>query len=179
MTAQEEETLERQLTAIARRKSGYSVHNLMERARENDRSQQQTALMLLCVATVFFAVAVGMIVSSVTRQFHSQERTVGMLRAVGADEKVILDCYGRQSASAVIGGTVLSLGMVALIFLSELVTLVTYQLTLSAMFLKQLGLMTMAIVAMSVVCWLVCRFLLGFRIRATLKKSIIENIKEL
>lgn len=179
MTAQEEETLERQLTAIARRKSGYSVHNLMERARENDRSQQQTALVLLCVATVFFAVAVGMIVSSVTRQFHSQERTVGMLRAVGADEKVILDCYGRQSASAVIGGTVLSLGMVALIFLSELVTLVTYQLTLSAMFLKQLGLMTMAIVAMSVVCWLVCRFLLGFRIRATLKKSIIENIKEL
>lgn len=179
MTAQEEETLERQLTAIARRKSGYSVYNLMEQARENDRSQQQTALMLLCVATVFFAVAAGMIVSSVTRQFHSQERTVGMLRAVGADEKMILDCYGRQTAAAVIGGTALSLGMVLLILLSELITVVQHQIVLSLSTMKQLGIMTVAILVMAAVCWLVCRFLLNFRIRATLKKSIIENIKEL
>lgn len=179
MTQTEEETLERQLTAIARRKNGYSLHNLMEQSRENARSQRQTALMLLCVAIVFFTVAVGMIVSSVTRQFHSQERTVGMLRAVGADEKAILSCFGRQAAFAVAGGTVLSLALMVMILLSEIITAVQRQLSMSLSTLRQLGLMTAAILVMAAVCWLICRFLLGFRIRATLGKSIIENIKEL
>ena len=175
MTLAEEEVLTRQLTAISRRSEHYSVDNQVARFRESEESNRQTFLLFLSVLTVFFTVSVGMIVSSVTRQLHSQGRTIGMLRAVGADEKAILGCYSGQIRAAVWGGFALSGSLFGVIQLINM-------LNVPARFLRNLleaGLTLGSLAALTLLCSLVCRVILGLRIREIVNKSIIDNIREL
>lgn len=175
MTLEEEETLLRQLTAISRRSENYSVQNYVEQFRRSEERNRQTFLLFFSVLTVFFTVSVGMIVSSVTRQLHSQGRTIGMLRAVGADEKAILGCYSGQIRAAVWGGFALSGSFFGLIGLINLLN--ATHLTLKAMLEALLIIVPM--IAMTLLCSLVCRFILRLRIREIVNKSIIDNIREL
>lgn len=99
-----EERLERQLSAIARRNDGFAVQNFMEIARQRAQAQRQELILFTSIAFLFFAVSVGMIVSASTRQLHSESRTIGMLRAVGADERIILGCYSGQLYAGIMGG---------------------------------------------------------------------------
>ena len=174
-----EERLERQINAIARRTQGLSVQNWVEKYREREQANQQTLLLYVSVVAVFFAVAVSMIVSAVTRQLNSEGRTIGMLRAVGADEKAILGCYSGQLNAAVLGG----LGITAafsFLFLAFLI--------LDAMpygYNPFQGQMTMlvgfavTVLVMAAACWLLARQILRMRIREIVNKSIIDNIREL
>ena len=174
-----EERLERQINAIARRSEGFSVQNWVKNHREREQANGQTMLLCISVVTVFFAVAVGMIVSSVTRQLHSEGRTIGMLRAVGADEKAILGCYSGQLNAAVLGG----LGITATLSFLFLVFLI-----LDAMpygynpFQGQMMMLVgfaVTVLVMAAACWLLARQILRLRIREIVNKSIIDNIREL
>lgn len=111
LTLEEEEKLERQLNAIARRYEGYTVFNQMDNYRQRETANQQEIFLFASIAIVFFSVSVGMVVSSVTRQLNSEGRTIGMLRAVGADEKAILGCYSGPLNASVAGGLGISLGL--------------------------------------------------------------------
>lgn len=176
---EDEETMERQLTAISRRYSGYTVYNQMENYRERQQARHQEILLVFAVVTVFFAVSVSMIVSSITRQLHSEGRTIGMLRAVGADEKAVLGCYIGSLNASVLGG----LGICIMLFFLFLVFLF-----IDAMphgynpFTGQMDIISIFLIialAMAAACWLLARQILRLRIREIVNKSIIDNIREL
>ncbi len=179
LALEEEQLLESQLTAITRRTDDFTVYNRMAAMRENEESSRQTILLFSSVTVLFFAVAVGMIVSSVTRQLNSEGRTIGMLRAVGADEKAILGCYSGQVNASVVGGLLITLLLLSL-YAGVYVFFLMYEGYRPSVWEVQ-DYLTMVVMscAMAVSCWLACRFILRLRIRKLVSKSIIENIKEL
>ncbi|MBQ9843522.1 MAG: ABC transporter permease [Oscillospiraceae bacterium] len=178
ISLEEEELLERQLEAIARRNEGYSVWNVLESFRQRETARKQEMLLYAAIAVVFFSVSVGMIVSSVTRQLDSEGRTIGMLRAVGADERAILRCYSGRITASVLGGMGICFVLLLLYFLVCVVDAIARgyflhsELTLIAVFAA-------TVTALGLFCLVVCKFLLRFRIREIVRKSIIENIREL
>ena len=175
LTGEEEEILLRQLTAISRRSESYSVQNQVEQFRKQEQSNQQTFLLFFSVIIVFFTVSVGMIVSSVTRQLHSEGRTIGMLRAVGADEKAILGCYSGQIRAAVLGGFVLSGSLFGAIQTINILNMPSRLLRN----LLETALMFGSMIVLTLLCTLLCCLILRMRIREIVHKSIIDNIREL
>lgn len=181
ITSEEEETLERQLSAIARRSDGYTVFNQVENFRQQQQENQQKILLFAAIAIVFFSAAVGMIVSSVTRQLRSEGRTIGMLRAVGADKKAILGCCSGQVTASVAGGLGISLGLLLLNLIRYLIDGIQsgYSYSMFAYEIRRFIPILATICVMGGICLSVCKFLLRFRIREIVKKSIIDNIREL
>ncbi|MBE6950002.1 MAG: ABC transporter permease [Ruminococcaceae bacterium] len=180
LTLQQEEALERQLSAILRRTGGYTLDNQAAEQRKSVQDNQRMLVMFLCIILVFFSVAVGMIVSSVTRQLHNEGRTIGMLRAVGADEKAILGCYSGQLNAAIFGGLGIAGAVYILFGIFSVIDAIGnpfFRIRLADIlqWAAVLGL-TLAVAA---ACWALSRFILGLRIREILKKSIIDNIREL
>lgn len=178
LSIEAEKTLEQQLNAIARRNDGYTVFNRAENYREREAARQQEILLYTAVSILFFSVSVGMIVSSVTRQLNNEGRTIGMLRAVGADEKAILGCYSGRITASVLGGMGVSFALFLVYFLLYLVDAV-YRGYLASSEIRLMIVITTTIVALGLLCLLVCKFLLRFRIREIVNKSIIDNIREL
>ncbi len=179
ITLEEEETLERQITAIARRNEGYTVSNNVALHRENAQSNQQATLLFVALIILFFSVSVGMIVSAVTRQLNTEGRTIGMLRAVGADEKAILGCYSGSVTASVAGGAGISLGLFGGYVLLNGLTLLYWGQRFSRYEIRVFTVAAITICVMAVLCWFACRFFLRLRIREIVSKSIIDNIREL
>lgn len=161
--ADTEEELTRSINAIARRAENSRMANNMEIAREDARSYYQLVVLLGAIALVFFAVSAGMILSTVTRQLQADGQRIGMLRAVGADEKTILGCYSGQVFLS------LALGMVLAVVLW-----VCMDVGLAYCFRG-----IAAIVLFSGSCLGLCILLLRRRVRQVTNQSIIENIREL
>ena len=178
LSIEAEKTLEQQLNAIARRTDGYTVFNRAENYRELEAARQQEILLYTAIGILFFSVSVGMMVSSVTRQLNSEGRTIGMLRAVGADEKAILDCYSGRIIASVLGGMGISFGLFFIYFLIYLVDALDRGYLVSGEIILMI-IITATIVVLGFLCLLVCKFLLRFRIREIVNKSIIDNIREL
>lgn len=180
ITLEEEETLERQITAITRRAGAWSVSNEVKNYREARQEDQQQIFLFLSVTTVFFAVAVGMIVSSVTRQLQSEGHTIGMLRAVGADEKAILGCYSGTMTAGILGGFLISLVLWVAYFLLCIVQASRFGgWSIVAYYGKMAGGLIGCDVVMALLCYAACHILLRRRIREIVNRSIIENIREL
>ena len=179
LSLEEEARLERQLNAIARRNEGYTVNNWAENYRQRQQARQQEMILYASVVTVFFAVAVGMIVSAVTRQLNSEGRTIGMLRAVGADEKAILGCYSGQLNAGILGGVAISFGLLGLYCLAFFIDGLRYHYTMTKQDTIICVMMAIIICTMAFLCYVICKFLLRFRIREIVNKSIIDNIREL
>lgn len=161
--ADTEEELTRSINAIARRAEGSRVVNNMETAREDARSYYQLLVLVGAIALVFFAVSAGMILSTVTRQLQADGKRIGMLRAVGADEKTILGCYSGQVFLS------LALGM-------ALAVVIWVCLDVGLAYCSR-GIA--AIVLFSLSCLGLCLLLLRRRVRQITNQSIIENIREL
>ena len=179
LSPEEEARLERQLDAIARRSEGYTVQNWAENYRERMQANRQEIILYASVVTVFFAVAVGMIVSSVTRQLNSEGRTIGMLRAVGADEKAILGCYSGQLNASILGGVAISFGLLGLYCLAFLIDGLRYHYTMNTSDVVACVMMAVIICVMACLCYVICKCLLRLRIREIVNKFIIDNIREL
>ena len=180
LTEAQEKDMERQLTAILRRTGGYTLDNQAEEQRKSMEENHRMLLMFLCIILVFFSVAVGMIVSSVTRQLHNEGRTIGMLRAVGADERAILGCYSGQLNAAIFGGLGITGAVYVLFLISSALDAIGnpwFRIRLSD--ILQWAAVIGLTLAMAAACWALSRFILGRRIREILKKSIIDNIREL
>lgn len=178
ISLEEEETLERQLYAIARRNDGYTVFNYLENYRELEAANQRQIMLFAAIAIVFFSVSVGMIVSSVTRQLNSEGRTIGMLRAVGADEKAILECYSGRINASIFGGMGITLALYFVYCIIYFASVIKYG-NLASNDIKLMIVFLVTCVILGFLCLFVCKFLLRFRIREIVNKSIIDNIKEL
>ena len=141
----------------------------MESARENARTQLQLMLLMGAITIVFFAVAAGMIVSAVTRQLQSDGKRIGMLRAVGAEEKTILRCYSGQVFICLTLGMVLSVLVMAALFTSSIMNVPA----------RYYPGGIAAILLFTVSCMALCAFMLRRRVRQVTSGSIIDNIREL
>ena len=163
VNADTEEELTRSINAIARRAEGSRVVNNMETAREDARSYYQLLALVGAIALVFFAVSTGMILSTVTRQLQADGKRIGMLRAVGADEKTILGCYSAQ----VFLSLALGMALAAVLWVCLDIGLAYCTRGIAA------------IVLFSGSCLGLCILLLRRRVRQVTSQSIIENIREL
>ena len=180
LSLDEEAQLERQINSIARRFEAVTVQNRMEQIRERVQANRQGLLVMVSVVVLFFTVAVAMIVYSVTRQLQSEGRTIGLLRAVGADEKTIFDCYSGQMTTAVLSGLgLLLIGGCLFIggcWIDAILSNLEFWHREVAVLIIIVALIA---VAMAALCCLVCQYILKNRIRNVINMSIIENIREL
>ena len=166
---QTEETLEQKINAIASRSGEYYFHNDLKAYRENLATGGQLVAVFSVISILFAAVSVSMIVSSITRRIQSDGKRIGMLRAVGADQKTILGCYIGQMTASILGGWVVTMAALGVILLSGIIE----GLELYA------GIGVAVMSAMALGSWLICRSILRLRIHEIVNKSIIDNIREL
>ena len=166
---QTEQKLVERIEAIAARSECAEVNNYLESHRENVQNKQQLLTVFGAITLVFLSVSVSMIVTSNTRRIQSDGRLIGMLRAVGAEEKTILNIYTGQVTVSIAGGFMLTL--LAFWFMNAIEFLYLDNAPILW------GLLAMA--GMAALSWIMCRFFLHFRIREVINKSIIDNIREL
>ena len=69
------------------------VENQLKLTRDYQNKKLHQILLFSGLILLFFAVSVVMQVSGTTRQIRSETRTIGTLRAVGADLKTLVGCY--------------------------------------------------------------------------------------
>ena len=163
-----EESIQRRLETIASR-AGLEVVNRMENARENARRQRQIELVFLGIIVLFFAVSVSMQVSSAGRRIRADQRMIGTLRAVGADEKALMGCYRLPMLAATAAGLLLAL-----------VIFVLMGIFFNNYFLTRHAAVTMPLMAvLAALCALCCMAGIRGRLRQVLSKSVVENIREL
>ena len=163
-----EEAVQRRLETIASR-AGMEVKNRMENDRENARRQRQIELVFLGIFVLFFAVSVSMQVSSAGRRIRADQRMIGTLRAVGADEKALLGCYRLPIIVTTAVGLLLAFTVFALmgIFLNNF-------------FLTGHAAVTMPLMAvLAALCAMCCMAGVRGRLRQVLSRSVVENIREL
>ena len=164
-----EEMLVERLDAIAARSGEYVFYNNLEAHRENVQTQKQLVIVFLAITILFSAVSVSMIVTSITRRIQSDGRRIGMLRAVGADEKTILGCYTGQVTVSIVGGFLMTILAFWVMSVTDFLSLNNVPIIWSLI----------AMVGLALLSWLMCRFFLRLRIREIVSKSIIDNIREL
>jgi ABC-type lipoprotein release transport system permease subunit len=166
---QTEEVLAQKINAIASRSGKYYFYNGLKSFRENAASKAQLVAVFTVISILFAAVSVSMIVSSITRRSQSDGKRIGMLRAVGADRKTILGCYSGQMTVSILGGWLATLAILGVILASEMID--------GLEFFAGIGVIAMT--AMALGSWMLCRFCVSLRIREIVNKSIIDNIREL
>lgn len=163
-----EEAVQRRLETIASR-AGMEVKNRMGNDRENARRQRQIELVFLGIIVLFFAVSVSMQVSNAGRRIRADQRMIGTLRAVGADEGALMGCYRLPMMFAAALGLVLALSVYALMGT-----------VFSNYFLTAHSLVTMPLMAvLAGLCAMCCMLGMKARLRQVLNKSVVDNIREL
>lgn len=166
---QTEELLAQTIEAIGSRTGEVRLYNNIAEHRDAMNLRNQMVTIFAGIAILFTAVAISMIVSSITRRIQSDGRRIGMLRAVGADEKTILHCYTGQVSFSILGGYLLTSIILLLILFAEIFEgLELY-----------IGYGFVAMTVLALLSWVICWFILQMRIRNIISKSIIDNIREL
>lgn len=168
LTREAEERLELSINAVAGRSDETQVTNRLEYARQLAAAREQMMLLFGCISLVFFSTAVGLIVSGVTRQLRTDERTIGMLRAVGAEEKTLAACYSLPVTGSILLAALTSLGIMVWVHF-WLVNSIPVQLPAVAA----------GVVIFAAVCWGTCQAMLRLRVRELTRRSIIDEIREL
>lgn len=178
---EEEETLERQITAVARGAGGYNVYSFQKVLRELAEQDRRQSLLFGCMMVALFASAVGLMVSSVNRKLNQEGRTIGMLRAVGADESCIFSCYSGQIRLEIGWGLGISLALPVITLGISMVDLYVrgYSMMPTQTEMRMFVRVALAILIMAAACWLLCRYCIRQRVREIMGRSVIENIREL
>ena len=164
-----EQWLEQRITDIATRDPNVTVTNELAVGRERDASGRTIMIVMGSIAAVFFAVALGLIGGTVSRRIRADSRMIGTLRAVGADQGVITRCYSWSLVLTVALGVTLAAAVVGL-----MVALDGFYWTKRSWVEVALPMAFMALAMLG------CSLLvLRMRVRDSIKKSIVENIREL
>lgn len=164
--------VEKRLKAIAMRGEDVSVFNYREYDRQSRKENSSLILILFCAAAVFMAVAVSMIAGNMKRRIQADKRMIGALRAVGADRKALVGCYGGQIEICIAAGLLVSFAFYGWLLKQEVAML-------NAIYLQQAPLAVALIAGFAAACWLACRLSLRRSVAEVMKKSIVENIREL
>ena len=168
MSAEEEQALSESVESILRRADNMSFYDELQTARAARQQNAMVMTALLSVALLFFAVAVSMITGGVTRRIRADACMIGTLRAVGADAKTVAGCYRMQ--------ILLSIALGLLVGLACMIALLTS-------YYGRVWWMRIAapacVLGFSALCYASCMLALRSRIRETISRSIVENIREM
>jgi len=172
LTEAEEQNLELGVNSILRRSGNYVLINCLRASREAETRKRELILLFTALSIVFFAVSVGITVSGTSRKLQSDIRSIGMLRAVGAEEQDLVKSYLRPLLMN--AGFALAIAEVLyLVFLLGGLIVNHAEVWKTAVFSCVGMLMFIA------VCVLSCSVLIRKKIQLITKKSIIDNIREL
>ena len=141
--------------------------------RENQQMFRNMLLVFLCMTLVFFAVSVSIIAGIVGLRVRAENRMIGTLRAVGADAKAVAGCYVGQIVMSVLLGTVFALALYGMFLFGIADSYTFYDLS------PYIPHTLISILLVSAGCYFCCRWSLNMSLRSVMKKSIIENIREL
>jgi len=169
--AETEQYLEERINAIAMRGKGYFVRNYLSYIRREEAEKQQMIIIFGCMALVFLAVSISIIAGNISRRIRSDERIIGTLRAVGANENVLRGCYSRQIMQSILCG--LLIGVVAACICGPLLERQVYSAG------SAVGISIVMMFIFAAVCAGVCHLSMTKSIRAITRRSIVENIREL
>ena len=168
LTAEEEKEAESRISQIALN-SWTSVDNRLQQSREYRAKKTKQMLLFAGLILLFFAVSVFMQVSGAARQIRAETRTIGTLRAVGADLKTLVGCYRLPvwvSAAAALVPCALFYG------LTELPGLRLFSVNHPVIMLPVLALLAGCVA-------LACIAGIRNRLAGVTRRSIVENIREL
>ena len=163
------EYLSRRVRAIASRAESAYVYDGVQAARSRRGQSARLVTALAAMTLMFFAVTVSLESGSVSRGIRADQRVIGTLRAVGADGGVFARCYGAQIVAGLGAGLIAALAVGA-----SLALIAGGQLPKSAVALS-FAAMALLGALLAVFCLIALRITLG----ETLKKSVVENIREL
>ncbi|MCH5286537.1 MAG: FtsX-like permease family protein [Christensenellaceae bacterium] len=164
-----ENWLVERINSIASR-GGVSVTNLLEQNRQWETARMQITVVFACITLVFFAAAAGLISGNISRQIRADSRMIGTLRAVGADDRALIGCYSGSIFISIGLGTAVACLIIGLLIAAGVFGNIAETNYLIAM------LSCAALAALIVGC---CLWVLRQRVKDVIKKSIVENIKEL
>ena len=163
------EYLSQRVRAIASRAESAYVYDGVQAARSRREQSARLATALAAMTLMFFAVTVSLESGSVSRGIRADQRVIGTLRAVGADGSVFTRCYGAQIIAGLGAGLIAALAVGAFLALIAGGQLPKSTVALSFAAMALLGAL------LAVFCLIALRITLG----ETLKKSVVENIREL
>ena len=169
-----EEILQSALEDVALRVSGGYITNYAALVRENGKSFSlllSGAGALLALFTVLMAVLLN---SAISSRVRADQRTIAMLRAVGAPPTVIREIYTRQAFAVLRNGFLPGLALALALLLG--VRAHVYQTMAGSTALSTFAALLAAYAA--IVCSAVAIGLRA-RLRAALQRSIAEGIREL
>lgn len=162
-----EEILESAIRRIGMRRNMEFTNRLADN-RETRAYETKLLSLFGGMVLLFFAVSVSMQVTNISRRIRADERMVGTLRAVGADEQALLACYRLPTIMTAVAGFVLSAIAYLLMYFLYPIGFPQYHLWL------------LIVSALMAVLNVLCS-LMGVRgqLHRVMGKSIIENIREL
>ena len=164
-----EQALEKRLERIAMR-GEMTVFNWLQSWREQAASSRAGMLLVVSILLLFFTVSVAMQVGNAGRRIRADERMIGTLRAVGADEKALLGCYRLPLLLTTGIGAALGSG-------TYLAVAIWYQVQ-TTMHMHTIPVLA-AMLILAALCALCCLAGLRMRLKSVLDQSIVENIREL
>lgn len=165
-----ERALEEQIGRIAMR-GNMELRNGLQWWREEKESIRAVFLLFGGMMLLFFTVAVAMQVSGTSRRIRADARMIGTLRAVGADEKALLDIYRIPTLLTTAAGIVLAIAL----YIAVALWLHSYLVSVKANMTVVVG----AMAVLGLLCALCCLAGLRVRLKTVLDRSIVENIRDL
>ena len=165
-----EEALVGRISRIGMR-GDMKLRNWLQFWREEVDSIRKVSALFGGMMLLFFTVAVAMQVSGAARRIRSDSRMIGTLRAVGADEKALLEVYRLPMILTTAAGTVLAV----ILYIAVALWLHSLMADVKA----NMAVVVVVMAALGALCVLCCLAGLRMRLKTVLDQSIVENIREL
>ena len=165
-----EESLVGRISRIGMR-GDMKLRNWLQFWREEVDSIRKVSALFGGMMLLFFTVAVAMQVSGAARRIRSDSRMIGTLRAVGADEKALLEVYRLPMILTTAAGTVLAV----ILYIAVALWLHSLMADVKA----NMAVVVVVMAALGALCALCCLAGLRMRLKGVLDQSIVENIREL
>ncbi len=167
-TPEEEQEIENKINQIAM--SSWSIlENRSVLSREYHAKKLRQILLFACLILLFFAVSMFIQVSGAARQIHSEIRTIGTLRAVGANLKTLTGCYRLPVLVSAAAGLIPCL---LFYIVTEIPGLKLFTRNHPAVMIPVLAVMACCVALASVAG-------IRRRLSGVARQSIVENIREL
>ena len=168
--AETEEKIQDRLERIAMR-ADMGVYNNIRAHRESLRNLQRFLVMFAGIIILFFAVSVAMQVGNTGRRIRADRRMIGTLRAVGADREMLVGCYRLPMIVAAAAGLILGAAFY-LLFRGLDAACHIFPAYHPEIILPLFAVLT-------ALCFLCCLTGARARLEQVLRRSIVENIREL
>ncbi len=163
------------IESISTYKNMTYITSVYELNQESAQTADRTQVCIIGILIIFVAVSASIINNSIGSQIRNNKRQFGTLRAVGANQKVIVKSFVIQllsifSWSYLIGFAVSILAWGAI----NLYYKVAYSVDSATFSLKLIPSIIIALVLLAI-----CSLNLYFKVKKEMKNSIIENIREI